>query len=323
LGREGGGRRGLEGGEFLRGGKRSVGEGPGECLNLPEGVALFAGAVLERGFRAFDLADNGTMTGWYGSSWSQGIVVDGGGMEFLTDPNGQDASPRAVSDNGQWIVGTMSGPDSYLNPRTVYWTADGGGGWNPVAVDQYKTYNVTVNNAGLAAGTGENEPRAFDPRRELAVVLAGSPSAEPKGCDYAIDGGDLAPRTMVVRPSVPFRIENRSPADHELHAPGVSELAPLQTAPGNARTASIPRPGTYEVRDRLFPHLRGHLVVTDDLVACAEVAADGSYAFADVMPGTYTLRVYRNGEVVAEQATEVATRNLTLDVITPEIRAQK
>jgi hypothetical protein len=164
-------------------------------------------------------------------------------------------------------------------------------------------------------------PPRFDPRRDLTVVLAGAPAARPRGCSYALAGGDLAPRTLVVQAGATFRIENRGAAAHELHAPGVPELAPLQTAPGSARTASIPRPGTHRVADRLFPHVRGHLVVVEDLVACGEVAADGSYRFNDVMPGTYTLRVYHRGEVVAEKAAEVGARNLTIDAITPELPA--
>lgn len=155
--------------------------------------------------------------------------------------------------------------------------------------------------------------RAFDASRELAVVLLGPTSSEPVGCAHALVGGDLAPHTVVARVGSPFRIENRGAAAHVLFAEGLAEFTPLQTAPGNARSLSIPRAGTWPIRDRIYPHVRGALVTVPDLVACADVAADGTYRFPEVAPGEYRVAVFREGRPVLEHPVQVANRNTVVE----------
>jgi len=150
-------------------------------------------------------------------------------------------------------------------------------------------------------------PVRLDPAREVTVVLTGTPGDGPApGCRATLTGGDLMPRTMVVRTGTPVRIENTDGCRHELFSPEITEFAPLATAPGNARAVPIPAGGPYPVQDRLYAHVSGTIVPIDDLVACGTVGPDGAFRFEGVDAGEYTLKVFRDGEVVHEAPLSVA-----------------
>lgn len=146
----------------------------------------------------------------------------------------------------------------------------------------------------------------LDPRRELTVILRGETAAEDPGCSYGIVGGDLMPRTLVVEAGSTLRIANRDATEHELHVDGIERFTALSTAPGMARSETIPAGGPYELGDALYAHVRGKIVAVSGLVACGQLDDHGGYRFADVAPGSYHLEVYRNGAVVAQQDVEVA-----------------
>jgi hypothetical protein len=161
------------------------------------------------------------------------------------------------------------------------------------------------------------EPKPGDPNpaRELAVVLRGSASEDPKGCGYTLRGGDLMPKTVVVKTGSTLRIENRDGCSHALYAEGLKSFAPIQTAPGNARTVSISQEGSWPIRDQLYPHVRGHLHALPDLVACGSVDEDGDYEFEDVPAGEYKLSVYHRGKKLVTKSVELDGGDDTLDPI--------
>lgn len=145
---------------------------------------------------------------------------------------------------------------------------------------------------------------SFEPDRELAVVLTGGGSADPDGCEYALRGGDFAPRTIVAKGGSTLRIENTDGCSHELHA-DLEGFAPLQTAPGNARTVTLPKEGHWVVRDERYPHIVGHLHAVADLVACGEIADDGKFELENIEPGSYTLAVYHGEKKLASRQVEI------------------
>lgn len=162
----------------------------------------------------------------------------------------------------------------------------------------------------------ETEDTDPTPDGVLAVVLLGEGRAEPAGCSYALRGGDLTPTTLVAKPGTTLRIENTDPMAHELHADGLEGFSPLQTAPGNARTVPLDATGHFVIRDRLYPHVVGHLHVVDGLVACAEIDSRGRFRFKDVPKGSYTLKIFRGEEELASQSIEVSGRSTKIEPIT-------
>ncbi|MEM9188430.1 MAG: carboxypeptidase-like regulatory domain-containing protein [Myxococcota bacterium] len=156
-------------------------------------------------------------------------------------------------------------------------------------------------------GVVDTRPPRIDVRREMAVVLVGDLTAgERPASNFQLHGGALQPSTMVAQQGTTLRIENTDACSHELQSEAIEGFAPLTTAPGNARTVPIPETGSFEVTDRLYGHVQGHLHVVSNLVARATVGADGRFRFADVPPGTYTLKAFY-------RAHEVASREITVE----------
>jgi len=163
-------------------------------------------------------------------------------------------------------------------------------------------------------GVLDLRPPRLDVEREIAVVLTGE--GDSPGSDFQLSGGALRPSTMVARSGDMLRIANTDPCAHELFADGIEGLAVLQTAPGNARTLALTQVGHWLIQDRLYPHVKGYLHVIADLVARGTVQQDGRYAFSDVAPGGYTLKVFYRDRMVHSQRVEVEEgRELTIEPV--------
>ena len=166
---------------------------------------------------------------------------------------------------------------------------------------------------------GELDPVRLrpNPRRETAVVLTGESSRPPVDCTYAVQGGDLMPRTFVARADTRVAIENRDGTGYHLFAEGLETFRPLRTAPGRSRELRTPAVGSWPIRDAQYAQVAGHLVTVSDLVACAHVDHRGRWVFTEVPAGEYTLRVYRDGAEAhsAEITVPSRGRGLTVDPI--------
>jgi hypothetical protein len=151
---------------------------------------------------------------------------------------------------------------------------------------------------------GVLDPRSsrIDPAREMAVVLTGSgPMSEGEQPPYRIHNGSLMPATIVTRAGAPIDLQNADGVSYQLYAEGLSDFGPLQTAAGNPRRITVPSPGNWPVRDRVYGHVRGHLHTLPDLVARAFVEPNGAYTFRGVAAGTYQLHVFHGPREIATQ----------------------
>ena len=156
-------------------------------------------------------------------------------------------------------------------------------------------------------GVLDPRPMRPEPARELSVVLTGpGTAAATEQPPYRISNGALLPATIVTRVGGAIQLRNDDGVAYELFAEGFSEFGPIQTAPGNARPITLTEAGHWVIRDRLHPHVAGHLHAVPDLIARAFIDADGSYTFRDVPAGRYTLRVFRGADEVAHQDVTVA-----------------
>ncbi len=165
----------------------------------------------------------------------------------------------------------------------------------------------------------EPRPARVDPAREMAVVLTGSGAASTgEQPALRLHNGSFFPATMVLRVGVATNLRNDDACSYEVFAEGNTDLGPVQTAPGNARPLTVAAPGHWELRERNYAHVRGHLHALPDLVARAFVEPSGGYVFRGVEPGTYTVHVYQGEhEVGPAQAVTVGdAREITVAPIT-------
>lgn len=146
----------------------------------------------------------------------------------------------------------------------------------------------------------EARPRRLDVAREIAVVLTGGTASSGEQPPYRIHNGALMPSTLVARAGTGIQIRNDDGTAYELFAEGLADFAAIQTAPGNARPVTVGAEGHWVIRDRLHPHVVGHLHSIPDLVARAFVEPSGAFVFRGVEAGTYTLRAFHGDhEVIA------------------------
>jgi hypothetical protein len=186
--------------------------------------------------------------------------------------------------------------------------------------------SITAAPTGEAAGRAryweewngiiDPRPTRVDPSREIAVVLTGEGAlVENDQAPYRIHNGGLQPATMIVRVGTAFQVRNDDGCSYELFAEGLDEIAPLATAPGNARPLTISAAGHWPLAERNYPHVRGHLHAIPDLIARATVEANGNYTFRGVPAGSYVLHVYHGDHEVSSQPVTVTDAALTIPAI--------
>jgi uncharacterized protein (DUF2141 family) len=144
----------------------------------------------------------------------------------------------------------------------------------------------------------EARPRRIEVAREIAVVLTGGPASTGEQPPYRIHNGSLFPSTIVARAGTGIQIRNDDGTAYELFAEGLADFAAIQTAPGNARPVTVGAEGNWAIRDRLHPHVVGHLHAIPDLVSRAFVEPSGAFVFRGVEPGSYTLRAFHGAREI-------------------------
>jgi hypothetical protein len=160
------------------------------------------------------------------------------------------------------------------------------------------------------------EQRNMDDHGDVLAVLTGKFTGPPIGCKFAFRGGGLSPSTIAGRSGTTIRVENRDSFTHELSVNGLAGFTPLEAGPGKARVIPVPAGGPWELGDRIYGHIDGHLHSMRELVACATVTASGKFRFEDVPPGPYSLRILRGSEQVASRRITVpAGRTLQVDAL--------
>lgn len=171
----------------------------------------------------------------------------------------------------------------------------------------------------LENGVKEVLPDRVSPRELALVLLGAAPSGETR-LEVSIHGGTLQPSTLVVRTNTTVRIKNDDEIGHELFAPGLDGFSPEATSPGATRSVHLTKAGNWPLQDRLAVHANAYLHVLPDLVAVAKLEPNGSYTFADVPPGKYTLKLLRGPDELLSKPVEVADRPVTVEPLTPAIK---
>jgi hypothetical protein len=134
---------------------------------------------------------------------------------------------------------------------------------------------------------------------DVLAVLTGKFTGPPIGCEFGFRGGGLDPSTIAARSGTTVRVDNDDAFTHELSVKGLAGFTPLESGPGKTRAIPVPAGGPWELGDRIYRHVDGHLHSIRDLVACSTVTPGGTFRFDNVPPGPYALRILRGAEQVA------------------------
>jgi hypothetical protein len=161
------------------------------------------------------------------------------------------------------------------------------------------------------------EPKkpSVDYQREVSVVLIGA-EATRDSTTVLIQNGALLPSTIVAQHGVPLRIRNMDDIAHKLTAEKLKGFDAIETSSGQSRELQMLQTGDFVINDKLAPYLKGHLHVLPKVSAIASPEADGSFKFADVHPGSYTLKVFRGAFEMSSSAIEVKEKG---EVVVPPI----
>jgi hypothetical protein len=154
---------------------------------------------------------------------------------------------------------------------------------------------------------------------DIAVVVSkpGTPAPNPEKLrTVKVHAGAMEANVIVTRPGSTLRFRNVDPYDHELYSPQMAGFKAERQSNGSFRPIEFKTEGVFEVRCKLMPHFRAHVVVTK-AYRMAAVKSDGSFALDAMEPGKYTLKVFYGGQWIHKQTFTISAkqrRELKVDV---------
>jgi hypothetical protein len=140
------------------------------------------------------------------------------------------------------------------------------------------------------------------PSRDICIAALSTgnqPAQEP--IRMTLTGGRVFPTTIVVSPQTQLAFKNFDPFKHRLYVVGQPTMKPDDLQPNGVRSWTAPGPGTYQVRDELFPSVRTWIVVEPQVVASVFPGRDGAFGFT-LSSGEYILKAYFQGKPVGRPA---------------------
>ncbi len=197
------------------------------------------------------------------------------------------------------VKGRVVGVEKLLNPV-----------WNEAK--ELSAHRFTFREPSPTVRSDLRNLTAYAPKEVcIAAIAEGAQPPPTLPLLVTVGGGRTTPVTLVVAAGTRVHFENRDPFPHRLYGVGQASFSPGDTASLASRDWTPPGPGRYEVRDELAPSLRAWIVVEPLVAAVAYPARDGSFTFANLAAGKYTLRGYFAGNPVgAPRAVEVGAGNL-------------
>jgi plastocyanin len=157
-------------------------------------------------------------------------------------------------------------------------------------------------------------PPLVDPRTEMVVVLEGR---ELIGATLVrpvvrLEDARFNPSLLPVAPHTRVTFENKDPSPHQLAPLGNKVLAPQRLGPKQSVVQVFDTPGDYHFQCTDVPHMRGTVLVTGAPVF-VQPDPTGAFAFPDIRPGDYTLRVWYREKWIHSQPVPVKP-NKTVEV---------
>jgi len=129
-------------------------------------------------------------------------------------------------------------------------------------------------------------------------------STEAQGAGQAtlirVGGGRTTPVTIVVTPGTKLVFKNTDPFKHRLYIKGNKSFPPNDTAQGGQREWTVPKAGTFEIRDEAAPSLRMWVVGEPNVAAITYPSMKGEFKLNAPGEGEYTVQAFFAGQKVGE-----------------------
>ena len=128
-----------------------------------------------------------------------------------------------------------------------------------------------------------------------------------------VGGGRTTPVTIVVAPGTRLKFKNTDPFTHRLYGVGIKTFPPNDTIKGGTRDWTVPKAGSFEIRDELAPSLRMWIVAEPNVAAIAYPSMAGEFLLTVEFPGEYTVQAYFSGKKAGKgRPVTVETRDVDL-----------
>lgn len=155
------------------------------------------------------------------------------------------------------------------------------------------------------------QPPLTDPRAEMLVALFGEGLSRNNSVKPVLKMEDARFSTPVVAASPGQKVifRNSDSTVHILEPVGKSKggqkvMAPMRIQSDTETTHSFASEGEYDIRCSEVPHMRATVIVkTKALFQIPD--ATGAFRFAEVPPGSYSLRIWYRGKWVMKKSLKV------------------
>jgi plastocyanin len=159
--------------------------------------------------------------------------------------------------------------------------------------------------SGRVTVTDAGGKHATDIGSAVVYLEGEGPRARPVTAEMTLDGRNFTPRVVVVPVGSTVRFPNHDPFNHNVFSVSESNAFDLGLyGRGRAVAHRFRHSGVVRVYCNIHPRMSGFVLVVERMYF-TQPSADGTYAIADVAPGSYLLHVWH------ERAPEV-TRRITV-----------
>jgi plastocyanin len=159
--------------------------------------------------------------------------------------------------------------------------------------------------------------------KELCVVALATeklPAKEP--ILIRVGGGRTTPVTIVVTPGTQLQFQNTDPFSHRLYGVDIDDFKASDTVKGGVRSWTVPKAGSYEIRDEAAPSLRMWVIAEENAAAIAYPSLKGEFILTVPEPGSYEVQAYFAGKKVGP-AQQVQIDQRETELKTPLVVAKK
>ncbi len=161
------------------------------------------------------------------------------------------------------------------------------------------------------------------PKELCIAALATTKQPAPKiPVLIRVGGGRTTPVTIVVPPGTQLQFKNTDPFKHRLYAVGVKEFGPSDTIKGNVRAWTVPKAGSFEIRDELAPSLRFWVIAEPNVAGIAYPSLKGDFLLTVEGEGEHTVQAYFSGKKVGPPTT-VELKGRDVDISRKPIKVAK